>query len=65
MSTDKDLRWWIMVTLMGIAIVGGGGWCNWVSAQIMDVVKLKTSVEYIQGDVKEIKEAVKNYLKEK
>lgn len=54
-----------MVTLMGIAIVGGGGWCNWVSAQIMDVVKLKTSVEYIQGDVKEIKEAVKNYLKEK
>lgn len=64
MSTDKDLRWWVMVTLMSIVVVGGGGWISWASAQIQEVVKLKISVEYIHGDIKEIKEAIKLYIKE-
>lgn len=64
MSTDKDLRWWVMVTLMSIVTVGGGFWCTWVSAQIEDVIKLKINVEYIQGDIKEIKDAIKLYIKE-
>ena len=62
MKADKII-WYLMVTFMGIIIIGGGGWATSVNAKISEVSSLTVSIKYMQEDLSDIKKILYSYIK--
>lgn len=63
MKPDKadNLIWWLMVTFMGIIILGGGAWAATINAKVDEISNLKANVAYIQRDISEIRAMVQDF----
>lgn len=53
-KTDK-LIWYVMITAMGIIIVGGGAWATNINEKAERIVALEVNLQYIQSDISIIK----------
>lgn len=63
---ENDLVWWLMITFCSVIVLGGGAWATnmneKVNINIEKVAKMETSISYMQGDIREIKDLFKGYL---
>ena len=61
-KSDK-LIWYLMVTSMGIIILGGGTWASSINAKVDKIAGMEFTIQYIQKDISEIKDIFKDYVK--
>ena len=62
---DDRIVWYLMSTAMGILIIGGGAWANSINQKVDKIASLEVNIQYIQSDISDIKQIIKNALKEK
>lgn len=63
-KADK-LLWWIVGVLLSVIILGGTAWATAINAKVEKIASMETNIQYIQSDVKDIKEIIKGVLKNK
>ena len=64
MPSNNDLVWYLMTFAMGILLIGGGAWANSINSKVEKIAALEVNIQYIQSDVSDIKQIIKNALKE-
>lgn len=62
-SKTDNLIWWLMVTFCGIIIIGGSAWANSINAKVEKIASMEVNIQFIQSDVKDIKDIIKVAIK--
>ena len=60
---SDPLVWWLMITFASIIIVGGGAWANAINSKVEKIAPMEANIQYIQNDVKSIKDMISEALK--
>ncbi len=60
---SDNLIWYLMVTSMGVLIIGGGAWASSINAKVDKIAALELNIQYIQSDISSIKDMVKEFTK--
>ena len=61
-KTDK-LIWTILCGACAIIILGGGAWTNSINSKVDKIASLESNIQYIQKDIAEIKNLIKESTK--
>jgi hypothetical protein len=58
-SKADQIVWWIVGVLLSIILIGGSAWANSINAKVEEIATLRVNIQYIQADIKDIKEIIK------
>lgn len=60
---SNQIVWYLMVTAIGVIIIGGSAWATSINQKVDKIAKLETNIDYIQKDISEIKTIIKEVFK--
>lgn len=58
-----NIVWWLMITFMGVILLGGGAWATHINSKVEEIAAIKTNVALMQKDVADIKELFKSAIR--
>lgn len=61
-NKGDQIIWYLMITAFSILILGGGAWATNINSKIERIATLELNIQYIQSDLSEIKQIIKNAL---
>lgn len=62
-KSDK-IVWYLMTSFFAIILLGGGAWATSINNKVDKIAGLESNVGYIQKDISEIKQAIKDFIKD-